>query len=709
MMPTRTLPGIVVGMMTLVACGPFAWGQAAPADKPPEQQGQPAPPTLPPVAEPKPQPRGTLAIAFDGAHAFKVEELKEAIKRQISDIEESGLDDASAYDAGFFLESFYRKSGYPKVEVTSEIRGPWALALHIKEGPLTRVGAVVIRGNKAYDDKTLTNYLLGPTRERFPEIKIDTMLPFAEADVHNGTDLVSRLYSSDGYLDAVIDPVGVKISRDGTSAAITLVIHEGKQYHFGDIVLRGNQVFGPDVLRQELAEDLKQPYTEGRLAAAQRKLEDFYKKRGYFAAKVEASSDRSAQKKSRVTATFVINEGALHHFDGITTEGLRDVKSGFLQKRFQGLSGKTYDPELIDKKFREMIRTGLFKSMRITPREVGPDQVALDVVVEEAKPKEVGFNLGYSSFEGYIAGISYTDRNLFGSGRPLTLSAEINGLGYKGEFLYSDPWLFDSDYKLKLRAYAITEDFEGYTKFEYGFQPSLSRKITDNWELSVFVLAKQEKITDVEIRPEELVGPTKYGVISAGITQKLDTRNNKVNPTRGIFFVTTVDAGKDGEDSDVSFVRGTYRLSWYLPVTSKTVLALGASGGVISANGGPNALPIDERFFNGGASSVRSFLERELGPHDLLGFPIGGEAFTNFNAEFTFPLAGDLKGAVFFDAGNLMREASDFGVSDMRYAVGVGLRYNLPIGPIRLDFGYNPSRRDGEDRGAVHFSIGVAF
>lgn len=701
--------GLLAGMVVFAGLSALAWGQAGQADKPPEQQGMPAPSTLPPVAETTPQPKGKLTLTFVGAQAFKEDQLREAIKRQISDIEQSGLDDASAYDAGFFLESYYRKQGYPKVQVTSQIQGPWALTLQVAEGPLTKVGTVVIRGNQAYDDKTLTNYLLGPTRERFPETKIDTQLPFVEADIHNGTDLVSRLYAADGYLDAVIDPVATKVSPDGQSTAIRLVIHEGKQYHFGEVVLRGNTVFTGDQLRQELAADLKQPYTEGRLAAAQRKLEDFYKKRGYFAAKVDASSDRSAKKRSEVTSTFSIHEGALYHFDGITTTGLRDVKPSFIQQRFKSLSGKTYDPDLLDKKFREMIETGLFRNLRITPREVAGDQVALDITAEEARPKEVGFTVGFSSFEGYILGVSYADRNLFHSGRPLTFSAELNGLGYKGEFLYSDPWLFDTDYSFKLRIYAVTQNYEGYTKFEYGVQPMLTRKISDHWEVSAFALAKQEKITDIEIRPIELAGDPRYNIVSLGLTQKLDYRNNKVNPTKGFYFVTTVDTAQNGFGSDVSFVRGTYRLSYYLPVTSKTVLALGASGGVISVKGGPDALPIDERFFNGGASTVRSFVERELGPQDKLGFPIGGDAFTNFNIEYTFPLFGDLKGAVFGDAGNLMGAPGDFGLRQMRYAVGIGLRYNLPIGPIRLDFGYNPDRKDNEDRGAVHFSIGVAF
>jgi outer membrane protein assembly factor BamA len=136
------------------------------------------------------------------------------------------------------------------------------------------------------------------------------------------------------------------------------------------------------------------------------------------------------------------------------------------------------------------------------------------------------------------------------------------------------------------------------------------------------------------------------------------------------------------------------------------MLALGARGGLIYPL---SSVPIDERYFLGGSTTVRSFAERELGPKDRHGYPIGGEAFTVFNAEVTFPLVGALQGAAFVDAGNLIGSFNDAGVQDMRFAVGLGLRYKLPIGPLRLDYGLNPSPRLHEDMGAFHFSFGFAF
>ena len=155
---------------------------------------------------------------------------------------------------------------------------------------------------------------------------------------------------------------------------------------------------------------------------------------------------------------------------------------------------------------------------------------------------------------------------------------------------------------------------------------------------------------------------------------------------------------------------GTLFQRWF----RQSSIAFGARVGVIhslttSGPGEATAIPIDERFFNGGATTVRSFGERDLGPHDNHGHPVGGEFFTVFNVEYTFPIFGELQGAIFTDAGNLLPTSEDVGLNNMRYAIGAGLRYKLPVGPIRLDYGVNPDPRAGEDFGAFHFSFGFAF
>lgn len=688
-----------------MACGESLRAQN---DAPPEIESPFAPMNLPPIDAPLPKnQQGHVKVEFVGITGFTERQLNVGIERQIKGIDEFGLDEPNAYDAGFFLESFLRQHGYSQAEVVSKITGPWSLRLTAKQGPQALVGPITINGNQAYDTKTLSNYLLGPTRERFPRIRKDILLPFVESDIQNGTDLITRLYASTGYLDAVIDAPEYSFNESKTVASISLNIKEGIQYHFGKIRFEGDVLFPVDDLLAKVNEDTRDIYTDGRLAAAQRKIEDYYKKRGYYTATVTAEADATTAIKGQVPATFRIAAGPLYRFDGVTVAGNQGVKSSFIEKRMAGLAGQPYNPQSIDRKFRTLIETGLFKTVRINPQPVAGHQLRLDVSVEEARPKELGLGLGYATFDGGIINLSYTDRNFFGTGRPFTADVEVTQRGYNGEITYTDPWLFDSDYKLKLRLYALTERMKGYSVKELGFQPTLSRKVTDHWELSAFILAKVAATYDVVIEPSSLTGPDSYSVASIGFTQTVDYRNNTILPTKGYIFSTSVDLAPTGL-GEVSYIRGTARFSYYLPVVGKSYLAFGARGGIIAPLGGSD-LPINERFFNGGATTVRSFSELTLGPKDHAGWPIGGQGFTVFNVEYSFPIWGDLYGAVFADAGNVVQNAGDFGLQNMNYAIGVGLHYNLPIGALRLDYGLNPNPGPGDAQGAWHFAIGVAF
>lgn len=663
------------------------------------------PDELPSLDAPGRLHRGSVDVSFTGNAAYDGNRLRREIARQIQTINEYGLDEASAYDTAHFLEVFYRSHGYASVSVRPLVTGSWRLRLAVSEGPLATLESVTFHGNSAFDDGTLRRYLLGPIRERFPRIRGIVNLPFVAADIERGTDLVRRFYAAEGYLNARISPA--EILNDRAKASISLRIEEGRQYRFGEIRFTGDASFPRDALMEKAGEDVRGPFTEGRVDAVRRRIQDFYRTRGYYLARVEADVSPESAINGTVPASFHITPGQLFRFDGITVSGNRDVRTSFIRKRLERLNGQPYSPSILNRQFRELIETGLFRDLRLTPEVADDGLLRVDVAVEEAEPKEFGIGIGYATYDGGIVSLSYGDRNLFGSGRPLRLEAEINQRGYNGEIVYADPWFFDSDYELRLQLFAISRNYEGYTANDLGFRPSLSRPIGDHYEIGAFALLKGSTITDILIEPEDLVGPTEYSVASFGFTQTFDYRNNTALPTDGFIFTTSLDAAPDGL-GDVAFVRGVVRASHYVPVTKRSTFALGARGGIISPLNA-NTLPINERFLNGGATTVRSFSEYSLGPKDDDDHPVGGQAFTVFNAEYSFPLVGDLQGAVFFDAGNLLPEARDFGLEDMGYGVGAGLRYNLPIGALRLDFGLNPAPQSGEAIGAMHFAIGVAF
>ncbi len=674
---------------------------------------------------------GDVAVHFTGVAAFPVSELQDALSDALSEVKTEGLNAATADDASFFLELYYRKNGYAFVDTSYTIDNPKQLTLKVAEGPLVTLGDIGISGNEHYKDPTnFQQYIIGQTRERFPSSK--KVYPYVEADVEKGTELIQRFYLAQGYLNAKISPAVVAYTADRSRANLSIAVVEGRQYHFDEVEIAGQLNYPPAEIRALIADQIQMPYTKPRVDEMQRKLQDYYKRHGYYTAVVTATSDPLlADADNRVPTSFLVEPGPLYHFDGTRITGTDRLKPDFLRNRFRKLSGQVYDPAKLDEAYQQMIRTGLFSLLRVDPVVQPDNTLRLDIGVKEAKAREIGFSLGYGTFDGALVGFEIRDRDFRGTGRPISFSVDYSTRTLSGQLLYLDPYLFETDNQLRLRLSALTSNLDSYDKSEVGVLAEIVRPITKKVKVSVFAQSKEVNITSFSIDPVN-VGKQAYVTDQLGVTATVDLRDNPVSPTKGLitdgaFALSSKDFG-----GDENFVRGTFRVTYYQPIgKTKQSLLVGFRAGVVAPFGGSDGsylvdndkdpktpevprgsmFPIDERFFSGGSTSVRSFEERYLGPYDKnSGLPIGGQAFTIFNLEYLFPLVlADLRGAIFFDAGNLLPRYQEFGFNDERYAIGPGLRYNLPIGPLRIDYGVNPDPHRHEAFGAFQFSFGYAF
>ncbi|MDQ3117499.1 MAG: BamA/TamA family outer membrane protein [Verrucomicrobiota bacterium] len=715
-------------LLTLLALSLTTSGLRAQAVKLPEQEQKEKQRKAAAKAQEKVAQQANLEIR--GHTAFGEKELRSQLKEQLTMIEQYGLTTARADDAAFFLELYYKKHGYAKVDVRYTVLSGNRFRLEIAEGPLVHLGAVKLIGVHQVPEAKLFDYAVGPTRSRYS--KATALLPFVPGDLEEGADLVQRYYISEGFVDAVVEPPDYRYVRPDL-VETKIVIHEGQQYFFGNINFAGPTIYGGEALRGQMLDLLRLPYTEARLADIPRRLQSYFKTRGYYGVKVDAIGDPSLAVGGKVPIRVTVEPGPVYYFDGITVSGTRKLRPSYLVNRFKKFRGQPYSPEVLDRKFRELMRTSLFNILKISPTPVNGNQLRLDISVEEAKPQEFGFSLGYGSYEGAIVGASYANRNLFGYGRPITTSVEYTQRSYKGEILFEDPYLFNTEFALQTRLSAVSFDYDGYSKFELGGRFTLRRQLTDKYSVGLVYSGRHVNITDATIK-EVFLGRTSYFVSSIGFTQTLDLRKNPLVAPRGFVFDNTVDLATSALGSDLDLLRATGRVSYYLSFApdpqqligddlekssfqkwfERSLLAFGARAGIVypldTAGFSPAyAIPIDERFFTGGSTTVRSFSERDLGPHDLRGNPIGGQYYSIFNVEYTFPIYGEILGAVFVDAGNLLPDAREPGFDDMRYGIGAGLRYNLPIGPVRLDYGVNPNPKENEAFGAFHFSFGFAF
>ena len=423
--------------------------------------------------------------------------MRTALKEQIATIHDFGLTAARADDAAFFLELFYRKHGYAKVDVQYPIEGGSRLVLEVTEGPQVILSAINFAGNNHVPAEKLFEYAVGPTRERYSRLQKE--LPFVATDVQEGADLVHRYYIGEGYLEAVVDSPQYHFSADGTRVDATIPVHEGRQYFFGNLIFHGNTIYDPETLRGQMLDLLSQPYTDHRVDDISRRLQAYFKARGYYAVKVDATGEPE-QVPWAVTCPVIvtISPGPVYKFDGVNVTGLRRLRPSYVHNRFASLEGKNYSPDVLDEKFRELMRTGLFNVLQINPQPEAGNYLRLDISAEEAKAKEFGFSVGYGTYVGGIVGLSFADRDLFGYGRPLTTSIEISERGYKGEILWDDPHFFESDVELKIRLSAFTFDFDGYSKFEIGARTEFSYNITKQYQVGVFGSERRVEIVSNE-------------------------------------------------------------------------------------------------------------------------------------------------------------------------------------------------------------------
>src|SRR5205814_6721999 len=280
------------------------------------------------VKEQEKRAKQASIIEFRGEQAFKEKELRVALKEEITTIEDFGLSPARADDLAFFLEVFYRKHGFTKVNVHYVIESGNRVRLDVTEGPRFMLRTIVFDGNAREPADKLFEYMVGPTRERYSQF--EKKLPFVAADMEEGGHLVQRFYVAEGFLDVVVDPPRYKFQEQSSEVDVVVPIHEGPQYFFGSIVFTGQTIYGAEALRGQIVDLLQRPYTDARVEDIPRRLQAYFKARGYYDVKVDASGAPEEAVNGHVPVEITISPGPVYHFDGVTVNGLTRLHPSFV-------------------------------------------------------------------------------------------------------------------------------------------------------------------------------------------------------------------------------------------------------------------------------------------------------------------------------------------------------------------------------------------
>jgi outer membrane protein assembly complex protein YaeT len=654
-------------------------------------------------------------VTINGLNSITDAEARSHIRSQLRHIDKNGVSTARADDAAYFLQLELRKRGYEKAEVDWRLPAADRIVLDVEEGEIFDLAEIISEGNEALSDEAIYELMTTETRDHFG-LNLKDRLPYVVDDIETGRDQVAEYYTLLGRSDAevtLLDPVFTSASAD-KRATVRLRIVEGKVYRNGAIDLG----MPPDPSLAEKFAQLKAEYADQIFVPSvslqiQTRLKRIATAAGYFEAQVEVTAGEPSDQGEVVRVNFSTeaNYGRQFRLNAVKLSGNEKVKDRYFQRMFADQIGETFDPAATNEVISEMLSSGAFR--RVTGRAVVADreQGLLDFVgeVEEADRRELGLFGGYGTYEGPIVGFSFRHLNMLGLVHRFDATIEASLRGYTGDVIYTDPHFLWSDWRATASIFSRNRYNEGYSKLEGGLRFELSRRFYDIHSLTFFAQGGYTTITDADIvRP--FLGREDYLDDFVGISYELAKLDDRASPTKGYFFQISSSIASTALGGAFDYSRSFLKLNYYLPF-GPTKLRFGArSGAAIPFGGGDDeVLPIDLRFFNGGSRSVRSFTERDLGPKDPGGYPVGGEFFTTFNVEYEIPLVGPLSLAMFTDAGNLIYEYSNPSLDNMHYAAGAGLRLNSPLGPLRVDYGHNMNQGEGEPSGTIHVGFGIAF
>jgi outer membrane protein insertion porin family len=350
------------------------------------------------------------------------------------------------------------------------------------------------------------------------------------------------------------------------------------------------------------------------------------------------------------------------------------------------------------------------------------------VTVKVSKTGEFSFGGGYSSIDLLIGFVEITQRNFdimnfpafTGGGQSLSIKAEVGMVRNNFNIGWTDPWILGYPYSFGFDIYNMSHNKRGdvgwyYDETRTGGDLKLGKEFTDYFRGNLFYRLEDVRISDViDNASQDFKDEAGSNWISSLAGELIyDTRDNVFNPTKGFMIDGSFEDAGGIFFGDKDFIKGTATAAIYHTFFKKFTLELRGRGGLTTAYGDSDEVPIYERFYAGGANTIRGYKERRVGPRDPgSDVPIGGEAILIGNAELTFPIYEKMiKGAIFYDVGNVWRRAEDFMVGgNYKSGVGVGARVKTPLGPIRVDYGYPlVGNYDDERNGEFYFSMSRGF
>ena len=651
-------------------------------------------------------------LVITGNRSFLRGTLQRAAAEDLRDFEERDFARAPADDAAYTVESYYRSRGFPSAEVEYRIDREEGsaprLVLEVDEGPRVKIRAARFAGATLFSQAELASRISGPTTGAFGLGEIY----YVEGSARAAGRSIEELYWERGFLDARVTGPATSYEEDPSWITLDYVVDEGRQYTLREVRLVGLEEGEEEArARAELEELLGQAYFPRLAYEARARVSGWYTRNGYPDAGATAREEVDAEEAA-VDLEITLERGERVRLSGVRIEGNERTREAFIRDRIELEAGDLYDRAAERAAFGALYSTGLFRAIRIQLVGDGPRRELL-VRVEEIRSLSLSAEVGYGAFERARVLLGLTEENLLGTGRTLRLEAKLAERAESLRALLTDSWTFGHENVVGVTSFYDLREEPGFDRKEVGVGVNLTRPVSEHFRNVFGYEYRFSDATNVAVntRDESIIDDGGGVYISElYLTNLYDSRDSVFLPTRGTWVRLRTELAPQELVSTLTFTRIEGRMARYHGISDASLLAWTVSTGLIFPIQDTVDIPLQERFFNGGQNTVRSFRESELGPLDPDGNPIGGETYFVASVELRRRLPGSFTGALFVDAGNVALQTADYlDFADIRYAIGPGIRWLLPIGPLRLDWGINPDPRPEEKDWVLQFSVGVAF
>ncbi len=616
----------------------------------------------------------------------------------------------------------YQAHGFNDVDVTVHVepidatRGTSRAVYTVNEGIKGSVTSVRFEGNAHFSDRVLRKQM--KTRQKTIFAFIDKSGRLDETQLQDDLQKIREFYQNHGYVDVAVRDVR-KERTSGGALQIVIVVDEGPQYHVGKISFVGYKATNEQKLRALLKMKEGDVYSAKAIKDDAKAMADAYGSGGYVDLTVIPES--SPAHGGLIDLTYRIEEGQRSYVERINIIGNTRTKDKVIRREVLIAPGDVFNTVRVETSKKRLENLGYFSKVDTFPVDTGVEgRKNLDIQVEEKRTGSLNFGAGFSTVDSLIGFIELTQVNfditnwpsLTGGGQKFRIRLQGGTQRKDVEVVLTEPWFMDRPIAVSFSSFYHEANYLSslYDQRNYGFSLDVRKGILPYLYGTLgYRLENIDAFNIAASASPQLVaetGDSTKSVVTASLV--FDRRDNPFLTRHGerITYTWWV-AGPGGTEQIYGFDVEASKY-WHLPWD--TILLVNAEvAGVDSWGDQTKLVKIYDRLFLGGSNNLRGFEFRDVGPKDELGEPLGGQSMARVTVEYTFPIIEKARGAIFYDTGFVNTNPWDYNFNNVASDIGFGLRLDLPIGPLRLDYGIPIQQAGNHGSGKFNFNVGYQF